>query len=106
MTTPLPQTPAPPPRASHHAAFIITGAIAIVLALGFLAAAGALLWADGQRDDQGYIASGSHGVATSSSALRTDNLDLDLDGAEKVFSPDQYGRLRLKVDPRGDKPVF
>jgi hypothetical protein len=85
---------------------IIAASVVGLLSLGLLAAGGALLWGDSKKDEQGYLTTASHRFHTHTYALASDNLDLDLDGLEDVVDPDAYGKLRLKVDPRTDAPVF
>jgi hypothetical protein len=91
--------------AASVAAVVLAGFLAL-LSLGLFVGAGVLLWADGQKDAQGYIATGTEPFRTSSPALVTDDLDLDLDGAGSLLGRDNYGKVRLQVTPRGDKPVF
>ena len=98
----------PPPRRSRGpriAAFVAAGALTL-FSLGLFAAAGLALWGDAQKDEQGYISSKSDRLSTSTSALTTDNLDLDLDGLDEIVGNDSVGKLRLKVDSNEDKPVF
>jgi len=87
-------------------ASIIAAAVAGLLSLGLLAAGGALLWGDSKKDEQGYVSTSTERFETSTYALATDNLDLDLDGLDEVIDQDRYGKIRLKVDPRADTPVF
>jgi hypothetical protein len=87
-------------------ASIIAASVVGLLSLGLLAAGGALLWGDSKKDEQGYLTTATHRFHTQTYALASDNLDLDLDGLEDVVDPDAYGKLRLKVDPRTDAPVF
>jgi hypothetical protein len=97
-----------PPRRSRAAriALVATGAFTGLVAAGALAAGGLALWGDAQKDDDGYLSTGSHRFAASSHALATENLDIDLDGAESVFRTNDFGDIRLKVAPETDKPVF
>jgi hypothetical protein len=87
-------------------ASIIAASVAGLLSLGLLAIGGALLWGDSKKDEQGYLSTSHHRFATNTYALSTDNLDLDLDGLDTVISRDNYGKIRVKVDPRTDTPVF
>lgn len=94
-----------PNRGARIAAFVAAAALA-VFSLGLLAAGGAFLWADGQKDADGYIASDTDRFATTTRALTTENVDLDLDGLDAVVGRDSYGKLRLEVASNGDAPVF
>jgi len=87
------------------AAFIISGLLALV-SLGLLAAGGILLWADSKTDEQGYLSTSTERFATNTYALSTDNLDIDVDGADWLIDRDRFGKLRLTVDANGGKPVF
>jgi hypothetical protein len=92
-------------RGARVAAFIAAGALAL-FSFGLLAAGGVLLWADGKKDEQGYISSDAERFATSTRALTSDNLDLDLDGLDAIVDTDSYGKVRLEVSGEGDAPVF
>jgi hypothetical protein len=85
----------------------LTAASLVALAAaGLLAAGGLLLWSNGKKDDDGYLTSASHTFSTSDYAIATDDLDIDEDGAGKLIDNDLYGKVRLKVAPHGDQPVF
>ncbi len=87
-------------------AAMVAAALVTLLSLGLLAAGGVLLWADGQKDGSGYITTDGDRFATNSNALATDTLDVDIDGAEWILNRDNYGKVRLAVEPRNGKPVF
>src|SRR3954464_265776 len=67
-----------PSRGSRIVA-LTTAAVLGLLAFGFIAAGGALLWGNSQKDDQGYFATKSDRFHTRTYALATDNLDVDAD---------------------------
>jgi hypothetical protein len=94
-----------PNRPARVAAFIAAGALAL-FSFGLFAAGGVLLWADGQKDEQGYVSSDTERFATSTRALTTENLDLDLDGLDAVVGHDSYGKVKLEVGSEGGAPVF
>jgi hypothetical protein len=85
---------------------IVTGSITALVAIGLLAAGGLALWANGQKDADGYISTGTDHVATSTYALATENLDIDGDIPAWVGSADRYGKVRLTASSRDGKPVF
>jgi hypothetical protein len=87
------------------AAIVATAALA-VFSLGMFALGGLALWGDSQKDANGYISSDSDRFATSTRALTTENLDLDLDGLDEIVGRESLGKLRLDVAPNADKPVF
>ena len=107
MSTAAVPTYVKPPRsgAGRPLAVLVAGLLALI-SLGFVVAGGALLWVDGQKDAQGYISTGSDPFRTSTAALATESLDIDVDGAGWVLGSDGYGKVRVAVTPRGDKPLF
>ena len=97
--------PAAAPRAARTTS-VVVGVIVGLLSLGLLALGGVLLWADSKKDEQGYISTDTQRFATRTSAIATDNLDVDNYGLGWLTSHDHYGNVRLEVSPRNDKPVF
>ena len=85
---------------------MVAAGLAGLLSLGLLAAGGLLLWGDSRKDDQGYLSTRSERFATNTYALATDNFDIDLDGADWIVDRDNFGKVRLTVDPNASKPVF
>ena len=85
---------------------IVTGAVAGVLALGALAFGAGALWADGEKNDQGYLATDSERFAAGTRALATENLDVDLDGVDWLVDSGELGKVQLEVASQGDQPVF
>jgi hypothetical protein len=85
---------------------MVAAGLAGLLALGLLAAGGLLLWGDSRKDDQGYLSTRTERFATNTYALSTDNLDVDLDGADWIIDRDRFGKVRLTVAPNTSKPVF
>ena len=70
-------------------------------------AVGALaFWGDDQKDDQGDLTTDSQPFAASTHALATENLDLDLDGAETLIDETSLGDILLDVASQTGKPVF
>jgi hypothetical protein len=102
MTTPHPVKRSKGARIAAFAGATVVG----LLALGLLAVGGASLWANGQKDDHGYLSTGSDRFATSSHAIATEDLDIDGEAPGWLVDADRYGKVRLKVDSRSDKPVF
>jgi hypothetical protein len=101
-------TSTPTPRRSNGgriAAFIGAGVVGL-LALVLLAAGGLALWANGKKDDDGFLTTKTERFATSTYALATDDLDIDSHGTGWLIDTDRYGKVRLKVRSGTDKPVF
>jgi len=95
----------PQPTGRRTAAIVAAGLVALIAA-GFLAAGGLLLWADSEKDDQGYITTDTQRFDTATSALATENLDLDLDGAGALLDDGVLGKLRVRAESNDGKPVF
>jgi hypothetical protein len=95
-----------PRRRGPRIAALAAAAVLGLLAFGFLAAGGALLWGNAQKDDQGYFATNSDRFHTHTYALATENLDVDADLPKFLAGDDRYGDIRLRVSPHTDKPVF
>jgi hypothetical protein len=102
MSTPLPTKRSTGARIAAFAGAGVVGLLALVV----LAAGAIGLWANGQKNHEGYLATGSDRFATTTYALATENLDVDSRGAGWLINSDRYGKVRLKVDPHADKPVF
>jgi hypothetical protein len=85
---------------------IVAGAVTAVLALGALGLGAGALWADGEKNDQGYLTTDSERFAAPTRALATDNLDVDLDGVDWVLDSGELGKVQLEVASEGDEPVF
>jgi hypothetical protein len=105
MTTITHDPPARRARGPMIAAIVASAALA-VFSLGMFALGGLALWGDSQKDEHGYISSGSDPYSTSTRALTTANLDLDLDGLDGIVGNESFGKVRLEVAPRGDKALF
>ena len=93
------------PRAARIA-LLVTGAVSTLIAVGLLSIGGVALWADGQKDADGYFATAGERFDTNTRALVSDSLDVDLDGAEALLDDGELGTVRLDVTPQGGKPVF
>ncbi len=110
MTAPTIQ-PMPPPSPPRHTGGR-TAAIAVASVLGVLSlasgVAGAVaLWGDSQRDDQGYFSTATHHYTASTSALTTEEIDVDADIPNWLAGDDDiYGDLRLRVAAGEGDPVF
>jgi hypothetical protein len=86
--------------------FLVGAGLTAFLALGALAIGLLAFWGEDMKDDDGYISSSSHRFATTSRALVSASLDVDLDGLESLVDSTGFGDIRLKVDAHGEKPVF
>lgn len=87
-------------------ALIVTGTLASLIAVGLLAGGGLALWGSAQKDSDGYLSTDTHRFEAGTRALATENMDIDLDGADFVMDTGDLGKVRLQVESRDDKPVF
>ena len=85
---------------------LVVAATAGLLAFGFLATGGGLLWADSKKDDQGYFSTASDRFSTGTYAISTEELDVDADVPGWLLDQNRYGQARLRVTPRSGEPVF
>jgi hypothetical protein len=99
--------PTPPRRRTGgQIAALIVGSVLAVVSLGLLVAGGVGLWANGQKDDQGYLSTRTERFHTSTAALRTGNLDVDLGGTSTFLGSDLYGKVRLRATPHAGRDLF
>jgi hypothetical protein len=96
----------PRPTPGGRVGLIVAGAVAGILALGALGLGAAALWADGQKNDDGYLTTDSERFAAGTRALATDNLDIDLDGVDWLVDSGELGKVQLEVASEDDEPVF
>ena len=86
----------------------VSGGVAAFLAIILLAAGAALFWvSEHKTDGDGFYTTDSHTYSSPTRALTTQNLDVQEDVPDWLFSTDTFGRVR--IDPRStdsDKPVF
>jgi hypothetical protein len=101
MSQPTPSRP----RAGRVAA-VISGAIAGLVAFALVVAGAVLLYANGQKDHDGYVSTGSDRFHTSTYALATDDLDIDTNAPDWIDEDSALGHIRLKATSRDGKPVF
>ena len=100
-------SPAPPRRSSGgRVAAVVAGSVLALVSLAFFVTGGAALWANGQKDDDGYLSTRTERFHTRTAAVRTENLDVNLGGTASVLENDLYGKVRLRVSPRAGKDVF
>jgi hypothetical protein len=96
-----PPTPRTRPSTGRIVGFSIAAAITAVLALSAFAAGGGLLWANGERDDDGFVSTDTEQLATSGHAITTGRMDLDLDGAGEFLDAIGSGDVKIAADAGG-----
>jgi hypothetical protein len=108
MTNPTHDNAQTSPKRSTAArvALLVGAAVAGLLAIGALGLGGLALWGDSQKDDRGYISTDSERFATTTHALATENLDIDLDGAQELVDSTGFGDIRVEATSRTGEPVF
>jgi hypothetical protein len=89
-----------------RAAALVAGSLVGLLALGLVLAGGVLLWGNTKKDDAGYVSTGTHRLHTSTYAIATDNLDVNLDAPGWLVNHDRFGHIRIQATSRTAKPVF
>jgi len=106
MTATTTQPVTPRSTGSRTAAIAVASVLAALsLASGALGAVS--LWGDSQRDDQGYFSTATHRYTASTSALTTEDIDVEGDVPRWVAGDDDiYGKLRLRVSSHDGEPVF
>jgi len=106
MTATEPHPVAQRPTGSRTAAIAVASVLA-ALSLTSMALGAVSLWGDSQRDDQGYFSTDTHRYTATTSALTTEDLDVEGDVPGWVAGDDDlYGKLRLRVSSRDGEPVF
>jgi hypothetical protein len=110
-TAPAPASPPerPPPgarRSTRHIVSLVIGGFVGLLAVAFLAGGALSLWANGEKNDDGYLSTRTERLSTNTAALATENLDVDLDGAGWLVDAGTLGKIRLEVASRTGEQVF
>jgi hypothetical protein len=85
---------------------VVVGAFAALFASLLLFLGGLSLWGDSQKDERGYVMTDTERFDAGTRALASENLDVNLDGAEWLLDETDLGRVTLDVESRADKPVF
>ena len=104
----MPSSDTQKPRTSSRGRvpLLVAAVITSVIALAMLAVGGGLLYADAQKDPDGYVTTDHHRVGADTAALVSENFDVDLDGIEGVVDPGDLGSVRLAASPAADAPIF
>ena len=95
-----------PPRSGPSAAALVVAAAVGLLALIVLAFGSVLLYGNSKKDDDGYLSTDAHRLHTSTSAIATDDLDIETLGSGWLIDEDSYGKLKLTATSNDGKPVF
>ncbi len=104
-----------PERPSRHSVPVgwiilaVAGALVSLFALAPFFGGGFLLWANAtQTDDDGFFATPSERVETTSYAIASDEVDLGADptGEETGFELGDVATVRLDIEGSGESPIF
>ena len=100
-------TAAPPPKSrARRVPFLVAATLTGVIALGLLVSSAALLWADSQKDADGYFSTDRETLRTDTPALVSDNLRVNLDSADWLVDESDLGDVRVSVEPQTAESAF
>ena len=86
-------------------ALLVVGSVLALVSLGFLAGGGVLVWAHAtERDDEGYFSTRTEQFVSDGYAIRSDDLELDAEGAGWLFEQGRLGTVR--IEGTGNKRLF
>ena len=107
LTNPSPVSPRPDRPRSSRPFPLVVGVILALIGLPLLLAGLGLGWALGtQRDDDGFFASPTESVSTSTAALTSGVLKLGEAGSDAGWADRNLATVRLTATAQGDAPVF
>lgn len=86
----------PKPWGAGRTVLVVVGSVAAVIGGSLLIGGGAVLWAEQQRDTDGYFTSDSETLSTNSYALSAPELDVDLTGPDVLYARDLLGDVRIE----------
>jgi hypothetical protein len=110
MTT-APTTPIPDPSVRRswsgwRTLLIVAGSISGLVSVVLFAIGGFGLWAQQQRDGNGYYTAGPERISTSTSALVSPSLDIGGTGPDAFYTDDFLGEVRIDFASTSGAPVF
>jgi hypothetical protein len=109
MTTPVvsPERPDSRPLSGSRTALVIVGSVVTFIGGSLLIGGGAVMWAEQQRDSDGYFSTNSEPLSTNSYVLSAPNLDVDLAGPDVLYGQDLLGKIRIEGESSGPRgPLF
>ena len=105
-TTPIPTSSVRRPWNGWRTLAVIVGGVFALLSIILFAIGGFGLWAQQQRDGNGYFTAGPERVSTSTSALVTPSLDIGATGPDAFYTDDFLGEVRVDFASTSGAPVF
>ncbi|WP_327638116.1 hypothetical protein OHB24_07005 [Kribbella sp. NBC_00482] len=107
-TTSIPPRTPPADRAwsGWRTALVVLGAFLALAGVTLFAVGGVGLWAQHQRDGDGYFTAGPERVSTSTYALSAPGLDIGGVGPDAFYTDDFLGTVRIDAKSTSGTPVF
>ncbi len=85
---------------------VIAGSVTALVALLLIVAGAVALWGDSKKDADGYLSTGTERFSTSTRALVSERIDLDIDSKDWLAGVDDLGKTRMKVASASSERVF
>jgi hypothetical protein len=85
---------------------MVAGTISVLIAAVLIAAGAFALWGDSKKDADGYLSTGTEQFTTTTRALESERLDIEIDSKHWIAGVEDLGDTRLEVAPAGGKAVF
>lgn len=107
-TTSIPPRTPPADRtwSGWRTVLVVMGALLALVGVTLFAVGGVGLWAQHQRDGDGYFTAGPARVSTSSYALTAPALDIGGVGPDAFYTDDFLGKVRINIESTSGTPVF
>lgn len=107
-TTSIPPSTPPVDRtwSGWRTVLVVMGALLALVGVTLFAVGGVGLWAQHQRDGDGYFTAGPARVSTSSYALTAPALDIGGVGPDAFYTDDFLGKVRINIESTSGTPVF
>ena len=80
-------------------ALVVAGSILALLGTTALASGGIALWADQQRDGDGFFTAGPGRFSTDTYAISAPSVHIDADGPDALYEEDMLGKVRIQLRP-------
>jgi hypothetical protein len=93
-----PAAPERRPWSGGRTALVVAGGVIALLGASSIAGGVVVLWADQQRDGDGFMTAGPEVFSTDSYALSVPSLDLSTMGPDYLYDDDLLGDLRIELE--------